>query len=126
MRHQLLHLMHHVVIDYLSLEVNELLGNTIFHRERVVAEGWDHEELLHHHVHTADAAQVLQASLLLSAFHGIAGRCVIPPIMSLDQSHEWEYALFQENIHKKRALLNQVVKEAVGGILGLLAKEGRY
>jgi len=80
---------------------------------------------LHHRVHVAYAPKVLQAHVLLSAFHGIARWCIIPPIVSLDQSHEGEHALFQECFHQKWALLNQVVEEAVGSILRLLAQEGR-
>jgi hypothetical protein len=52
--HQLLHLMNHVIIDFLSLLVSQLLGDAILDREEVVAEGWDHEELLHHRVHVAN------------------------------------------------------------------------
>lgn len=58
MSDQLLSLMHHVVIDCLTLVFFELFIFTVIDAHQVVSEGGNHEELLHHAVHVADAAKV--------------------------------------------------------------------
>lgn len=67
MSHQSLQLVHHVVVDHLVLVLLHFFGLTIIHAQQVVAEGRHHEELLHHAIHVADAAQVAQADVPLSA-----------------------------------------------------------
>jgi len=52
---ELLQLMHHIVIDFLTLVLLQILRLAIIHAQQVVAEGGHHEELLHHTVHVADA-----------------------------------------------------------------------
>jgi len=58
MRNQLLHLMHHIVINFFALIFLDLFLLAIIDAHQIVSEGWDHEELLHHTVHVADAAEV--------------------------------------------------------------------
>ena len=62
--------MEHVVIDFFALVIFQLLRLTIIDCKQVVAEGGDHEELLHHGVHVADAAEVSESDILLNALIG--------------------------------------------------------
>jgi hypothetical protein len=57
--------MHHVVIDALALVLLVFLCHAIVNAEQVVSEGRDHEELLHHTVHVADAAEVTETTIPL-------------------------------------------------------------
>ena len=63
---QTLKLVKHVVVDCLVTIVFELFFYTVVNAEQVVAECGNHEELLHHAVHVADAAQVAKADALLA------------------------------------------------------------
>jgi len=55
---EFLHLMHHVVVNLLTFVFLEIFCFTVINTEQIVPEGGDHEELLHHRVHVADAAHV--------------------------------------------------------------------
>ena len=84
---QLLHLVHHVVVNLLILVLFDLLGLAVIDAEQVVAEGGDHEELLHHAIHVADAAQIAQADVLLIALR-LDLRNVVPRLGLLDGRDE--------------------------------------
>lgn len=55
MSDKLLQLMHHVVINLLTLVFFEILRLAVVHAQQIVPEGRHHKELLHHTVHVADA-----------------------------------------------------------------------
>jgi hypothetical protein len=57
--------MQHVVINVKSLILLDVLLGMVVNAEQVVSEGRDHEELLEHRVHVADAPQVPQTHVLL-------------------------------------------------------------
>jgi hypothetical protein len=60
--------MQHVIVDDQVTLLVVFLGvrcYSIIYAHQVVAEWGHHEELLHHRVHVADAAQVSQATVLL-------------------------------------------------------------
>ena len=81
--------MHHVVVDLLALVLIELLFLAIIDAEEVVSEGRCHEELLHHAVHVADAAQVSEAAVLLVLGGRLCSRRVVPALGLLDGLDEW-------------------------------------
>jgi hypothetical protein len=59
MSEQSLQLVQHVVINLLSFVFLDLLWLAVVYTEQVVPKRRNHEELLHHRVHVADAPQVL-------------------------------------------------------------------
>ena len=65
MGNQRLKLVQHVVINHVALVFLDLFRLAVINAHQVVTEGRHHEELLHHAVHVADAAQVAQAHVLL-------------------------------------------------------------
>ena len=65
---QFLSLIQHVVYDHLTLDqrlLGCLEGWLLFNAEQIVAEGWDHEELLEDAIHVADVLQVHKTDILL-------------------------------------------------------------
>lgn len=84
---QFLHLVHHVIIHLFALVVFQVFWLPVVNAEQVVAEGRDHEELLHHAVHVADAAQIAQADVLLVALR-LDLRNVVPSLGLLDGRDE--------------------------------------
>ena len=59
--------MHHVVIDLLTLVLLDFLSLAIINAEQIITEGRNHEELLHHTIHVANAPQVAQTHIFLIA-----------------------------------------------------------
>jgi hypothetical protein len=67
MSNQSLELMQHVVIKHFALVLLVVFGDSIVHAQDVVAEGWSHEELLHHRVHIANAPKIFETDILLES-----------------------------------------------------------
>ena len=115
----LLQLMHHAVVNALPLVVLEVFGLAVIDAEQVVAEGWNHEELLHHTVHIADTAQVAKTHICLRAFR-LNLRDVVPGPGFLDSGNEWHELLIQESLHQRRAVLDQLVEQLISGFTALV------
>lgn len=86
---QFLKLVHHVVIDLITLVVDYICWLAIIDTEKIVAEGGSHEELLHHGVHVADAAEVNETNIFLLGGR-VRGcrRLIIPRLRLLDRSDQ--------------------------------------
>jgi hypothetical protein len=109
MSHQLLNLMEHVVIDLFISILFNVLFLSIVHTEQIVSKVWNHEELLHHRVHVANAAKVLQSNILLRPLKAASARWHIEPALgSLDGLNQWKQILIQESVHKEAAILDQL------------------
>ena len=67
MSEQTLKLMQHVVVESVVTVGLHFFSDVVIHSQQVVSQCWDHEELLHHAVHVADAAQVTQTNVFLDA-----------------------------------------------------------
>ena len=70
--------MQHVVINFLVFEFLEVRSDSIINAQHVVSEAGDHEELLKHTVHVADAAQILESYVGLRTF--ILTRWLVVPL----------------------------------------------
>ena len=68
MRDQLLHLVHHAVVNLLTLVLFDILSLAVIDAHQVIPQSWDHKELLHHTVHVTDATEVAKTDILLVAF----------------------------------------------------------
>ena len=69
MGHESLQLVEHVVIDCLApFVLDEVLLFSIISTEHIVPEARNHEELLEHTVHVADAAEVPETDVWLVSF----------------------------------------------------------
>ena len=62
---QFLHLMQHVIVVHVSFVLLHIWRLSIIYAKQVVAEVWNHVELLHHAVHVADATEIFQPDVLL-------------------------------------------------------------
>ena len=120
---QFLHLVHHVIINLFALVVFQVFWLAVVNAEQVVAEGRDHEELLHHAIHVADAAQIAQADVLLVALR-LDLRNVAPRLRLLDGRDERRQLLIQERLHQGRAILDQLVQQLVGSLTALVVRRG--
>ena len=109
-------LVHHIVVDHVALVLLHLFRLSVVHTEQIVAEGWDHEELLHHAVHVADATKVAQANVLLCALSRVGLRSVAPGIGLLDGDDERHELSVEELLHEGGAVLDELVEELVGGL----------
>ena len=109
MSDELLQLVHHVIVDHVTLVLFHLLGLAIVNAEQVIAEGGNHEELLHHAVHVADADQVAQADVLLRRVWRIGRRRVAPRVGFLDGDDEGQELSIDELLHQSSAVLDQLV-----------------
>ena len=78
---QLLHLVHHVVINFFTLVIYKILWSAVINGKQVLPEGSNHEEFLHHGIHVADAAQVAQTDVLLVPLLSRLG--LVAPILRL-------------------------------------------
>ena len=94
MSNQLLQLMEHVIIDCLLSVFLQLFFLAIIDTEKVIAQGWDHEELLHHGVHVADAAKILETNIGLGPLKRVSTRrCIKPCLRLLDCLDKWYQVL---------------------------------
>ena len=123
MSDQLLHLVHHVVVNLLILVLFDLLGLAVIDAEQVVAEGGDHEELLHHTVHVADAAQVAQAYILLIALRGNL-RNIAESLWLLNCHNEGDKIGIEERLHEVRAALDQLMQQLISSFSALVIWSG--
>ena len=99
-----LHLVKHVVINVFSLILDDLFGLSVINAEQVVPQRGNHEELLHHGVHVADASQVAQTHVLLKPF--LSGlRLIAPSFGLLNCLNQWQELSVKESLHKSSAIL---------------------
>lgn len=113
--------MHHVIIDLITLVLCHFEVLTVIDAEKIVAEGGRHEELLHHRVHVADAAEVNHADVLLLR-RGVGGRCrlIIPRLRLLDGSDKGLKVLSKELLHQSTTVLDKLMKQLIGGLSTLV------
>ena len=101
-----LHLMQHVVVNDFLLVFSGVLSDAIFHTEQVVAESWDHKELLHHRVHVADASEVLQTHIVAEITTRLSWS-VLPTLLLLDVGHHGVHVVLQEVAHESGTLSDE-------------------
>ena len=102
--------MEHIVIYIPSLVLDDLWILAILDAEKVVAEGRDHEELLHHTVHVADAAKVAKAYILLEAVLAtfLRWRLVGPASRLINSVQHWQQDLAKEAFHQLATLSDEL------------------
>ena len=83
MSDEFLHLMQHVVIDHFVFMLNQLFLNAIVNGKEIVSELWYHEDLLHHAVHVADAAEIPETHISLRSLTHLTSSRFITPILWL-------------------------------------------
>ena len=103
MSHQLLHLVHHVVIDFFTFVLYQILWFAVINAKQVVPESRNHEELLHHGIHVADAAQVAQTDVLLVPLLGRLG-LIAPSLRLLNCLNQGQELSLKEALHKISAV----------------------
>jgi len=98
----------HIVINVFSLILDDLFGLSVINAEQVVPQRGNHEELLHHGVHVADAAQVAQTHVLLrTTFTSLLRRWLIAPYLRLlDRRKHWHQNFLEEFLHHEAALFD--------------------
>ena len=94
--------MEHVVVNDSTFILSQLLSLAVLYAEQVVPERWDHEELLHHAIHVADAAEIAQANIILTAAFSslFRRRCVVPHTWLLDSVEHGDEHLSEEALHQ--------------------------
>lgn len=117
-RHELLQLVQHVVIDHFPLVLSRLLGTAIVDAEEVVPQGRDGKELLEHRVQVTDAAEVLKSDEVLVPLRS-RRRGVVPGFRALDVGQEWLQAIGDKVLHQLPVPSQQAVEELVGGTFAL-------
>lgn len=95
-----------VIVKDFALVLLVIFRYSIVNTKDVIAEGWCHEELLHHAVHITDATKVSETNVLLKC-RALAGWLIVPLIGLLNHVKQWAKLLLDETIHKDRALLDQ-------------------
>ena len=70
--------MEHIIINHFVFVLHEILRDAIIDAKQIVAKAWDHEELLHHAVHVANATEVSEADELLQAILSATRPLVLP------------------------------------------------
>ena len=113
--------MHHVVIDALALVLLVFFFHAVIDTEQVVSKGRNHEELLHHAVHVANAAKVSETDILLVSLLGSLGH-VVPVLRLLDGLDEWYKLSLEEALHESCTVLDHHVKELVGCLTALVVR----
>jgi hypothetical protein len=84
--HQLLQLMQHVIIDWVTFVFLDIIWLAIIDTEKIVSESWDCEELLEHWVHVANATKVTKTDKLLAPTWS-RWWSVVPGLCSLNMGH---------------------------------------
>lgn len=81
--------MKNIVINSFALVLLKIFRLAIINGEKIVAEGGNHEELLHHCIHVADAAEVFQSNiLLLTSLLDRTWWLIVPSVVALNQLHQ--------------------------------------
>ena len=106
MCNQVLTLVHHIVVNSLAFVLFHVGWLSVVNAEQVVAEGWNHEELLHHAIHVANAAQITQSNVLLISLSGDLWWHIAPKLGLLNCLDKWGQLLVQECLHQSCTVLD--------------------
>ena len=88
---------------FFTFVLYKILWFAVINAKQVVPESRNHEELLHHGIHVADAAQVAQTDVLLVPLLGRLG-LIAPRLRLLNCLNQGQELSLKEALHKISAV----------------------